>query len=701
MKPGIITFGALALVATGVVAQQRPRGDDQNRGAPAAIDLSREHKAGKLVYRMKVDGDSAPRRALEASVGAVRGKEIFNGLLYEMELAPGADLRAALTKLSADPRVKYAQPSWIYHVDNTPNDPSFTSQWGWDQANDADIDATEAWDTATDATAALIAVIDTGIDYNHQDLAANIWVNPDEIAGNGIDDDANGWIDDIHGADTVNNDGDPMDDHSHGTHCAGTIGAVGNNGVGVTGASWNARIMALKFLDAGGSGDTADAVEAIDYAVRKEAHVTSNSWGGYGTDQALYDAIDAAGDCGQLFVAAAGNNAINIEGQFWLPSGFDLDEIVSIAATNSGDGLAWFSNWGPISVDLAAPGESILSTTPGNGYSYFSGTSMATPHVAGVANMLFALSGTRDGLAVKQWIMDSVDPLPALSGLMVTGGRLNYDAALDQIPAAPTLPSSGILFSLRKNTTIGAQTMFRWDVWHLDPVTGLYTLVYDGLDVQAAPTNIDAVAAMPDGSLLMSFNQTTTMVCLFGGPNGNVVDEQDIVRFVPYSYGSTTFGHFEFYLDGSDIGLDTVDEDIDALALDGTGNLLISTQGQFSVPGLSGFNEDVLLFAPTALGKNSAGSISMFLRGQDPDVKLGQSTENIDAIDFDSATNTMFISTDGNFQVPVSLTGQNDDILEFVGTAWGTNPAGTFTIGFDGAPYGLDPHDTDALEILP
>ncbi|MBL8841085.1 MAG: S8 family serine peptidase [Planctomycetes bacterium] len=701
MKLGVVSIGALALATAGVVAQQRPRAPEARPGQPAAFDLSREHKPGKVVYRMAVDGDSTPRRALEESVGALRGKEIFDGLLYEMELAPGADLGAALAKLNADPRVKYAQPSWIYRIDNTPNDPSFSAQWGWDQANDADIDAPEAWDTATDATAALVAVIDTGVEYTHPDLAANMWVNPGEIAANGIDDDGNGWIDDVHGVDTVNNDGDPMDDHFHGTHCAGTIGAHSNNGVGVTGACWNARIMAIKFLDAGGSGDTADAVEAIDYAVDMEAHVTSNSWGGYGTDQALYDAIDASGDCGQLFCAAAGNSAINIEGQFWLPGGFDLDEILCVAATNSGDGLAWFSNYGAVSVDVGAPGDSIYSTFIGSSYAYLSGTSMATPHVAGVATMLFAQSGYRDGQAVKQWIMDSVDPIPALAGITVTGGRLNFDKALDEIPAAPTLPSSGILFSLRKHTTIGAQTMFRWDVWHLDPVTGIYTIVYDGLDVQAAPTNIDAVCALPDGSLLMSFNQTTTMVCLFGGPNGNVVDEQDVVRFVPYSYGSTTFGHFEFYLDGSDVGLDTVDEDIDGLALDGAGNLLISTQGKFSVPGLAGFNEDVVLFAPSALGKDSAGTFSMFLRGQDTDVRLGQNTENVDAIDFDLATSTLFLSTDGNFQVPFNQFGQNDDILEFVGSAWGSNPAGTFTIGFDGAPYGLDPHDTDALDILP
>ena len=474
MKPRTVTLSALAAVAAGVTAVSLTASQQSATpvpGLPANIDLSREHRADKIVYRMAIDGDVATQHALEESVGAVHGKAIYRDQLFELVVKPGTELRAALIALNADPRVKYAQPSWIYHLDNTPNDPSFTAQWGWDQANDADIDAPEAWNTATDGSNALVAVIDTGVQYDHPDLAANMWVNPDEIAGNAIDDDGNGWVDDIYGADTVNNDGDPMDDHFHGTHVAGTIGAVGNNGVGVTGACWTAKIVALKFLDASGSGDTADALETLDYCVDKEIHLSSNSWGGYGVDTALYDGIDDAGTCGHLFVAAAGNNSLNIEGQNWLPGGYDLDNVICVAATHSTDGLAWFSNYGPVSVDLAAPGDSIYSTYLGSTYNYLSGTSMATPHVAGVATMLFSLSGTRYGLDVKDWILNSVDALPALSGLMVTGGRLNFNQALQQIPAAPTLPSSGVLFSLRRNTTVNAITMYRWDIWHLDPVT--------------------------------------------------------------------------------------------------------------------------------------------------------------------------------------------------------------------------------------
>ena len=218
----------------------------------------------------------------------------------------------------------------------------------------------------------LVGVIDTGVDYNHPDLAANIWTNPGEIAGNGIDDDGNGYIDDVHGYDFVNNDGDPMDDNGHGTHFSGTIGGVGNNGIGVAGVNWNVKIMALKFLDSGGSGSTANAVAGVQYATMMGVDVTSNSWGGGGFSQALYDAIDAAGAANIAFVAAAGNNGANNDTSPAYPAAYDLPNIISVAATDDNDELASFSNYGAASVDLGAPGVDILSTLPGNQYGLLS-----------------------------------------------------------------------------------------------------------------------------------------------------------------------------------------------------------------------------------------------------------------------------------------------------------------------------------------
>ncbi len=673
---------------------------------PKWVDLRREHTPRDVIFALNVAPTPAVRASLARRVGAVSQRVLWAGQLFLLTLPEGADLVAALETLNADPRVRYAEPNSIYHVGaTTPDDPSFPSQWGFNEANDHDIDAPEAWDLQTDASSVIVAVIDTGIDYTHPDLAANIWTNPGEIAGNGIDDDGNGYVDDIHGIDVVNGDSDPMDDHGHGTHVSGTIGAVSNNATGVAGCCWKARIMGVKFLSAGGSGTEADAVVGLAYAVANGAQLSNNSWGGFGFDQGLYDAIKLAGDSCHLFCAAAGNSAIDIEGQQWIPGGYDLDNIVCVAATDINDNRAWFSNWGAVSVDLAAPGDGILSTWPGNNYISISGTSMATPHVCGVATMLFARSGITDDLQVKKWLMDSVDPNAAFAGLTVTGGRLNYRAALDQIPAPPTLPTSGILLSLDADTTIGSFSCAKGDVIHLDPTTGIYSMLLKlgAVLPSATPPNVSAVGKLADGSLLLAFDTQVAIPCLKGGPNGNLVDPQDLVRFVPLQWGDATLGHFEFYFDGSDVGLDTTSEGLDGVTLDGAGNLLLSTKGKYSVNGgaLAGKHSDVLAFAPTALGAVTAGTFSLFFNGRDADVKLGSPGENVDAISFDPATHSLTLSTGGNFRVPPSQFGQNDDLLLFAGTQWGSDTNGTFTIPFDGALYGLDPSNVDAVELLP
>jgi subtilisin family serine protease len=210
----------------------------------------------------------------------------------------------------------------------------------------------------------MVGVIDTGIDYNHPDLAANVWTNPLEIPGNGIDDDGNGYVDDVHGYDFVNRDGDPMDDHGHGTHVAGTIAAVANNGIGVAGVSWHAKVMALKFLDAGGSGWVSDAVEALNYATDMGAKITNNSWGGGEYSTALRDAIAAANSAGAVFVAAAGNSANNNDATPFYPAGYEGPNVIAVAATDASDTLAVFSNFGRNTVQLGAPGVGIYSTVP-------------------------------------------------------------------------------------------------------------------------------------------------------------------------------------------------------------------------------------------------------------------------------------------------------------------------------------------------
>ena len=368
---------------------------------------------------------------------------------------PRKRVKALVRWLKQQPDVLYAEPDYLIQLDpddptpsgevlssegpgNYPVDPSFGLLWGMNNEGqeggtpDADIDAPEAWLLQTGAPDIVVGVIDTGVDYDHEDLAANMWVNPGEIPNNGLDDDGNGYVDDIHGWDWVNNDRDPDDDHDHGSHCAGTIAGVGDNGIGVTGVAWNTQIMALKFLDSNGSGYLSDAIYAIDYATANGARVTSNSWGGGGYSQAMADSIEAAGEAGVLFVAAAGNSSRDNDASPTYPSSYEFPCVLSVAATTRFDEPAYFTNYGATSVDLGAPGAEIFSTKQAGTYGYFSGTSMATPHVSGAAAMILGKNPLLTPVQVKEILMSSVDPIPALDGLTVTGGRLNLRRALDQ-----------------------------------------------------------------------------------------------------------------------------------------------------------------------------------------------------------------------------------------------------------------------------
>jgi subtilisin family serine protease len=361
--------------------------------------------------------------------------------LQKLRVGGDLALEAALAALRADPHVLYAEPDYTVRMTDIPTDPRFSEQWDLHNTGqsggtiDADIDAAEAWNVTTGSGSVVVAVIDTGVDYLHPDLAGNIWVNVDEIPGNGLDDDNNGYVDDVRGYDFYNDDANPMDDNNHGTHVAGTIGAIGDNSAGVAGINWDVQIMPLKFLGADGSGTTSDAIEAIRYAVANGAQISNNSWGGDPFSNAMFDAIRDARDAGHIFVAAAGNGnflgiGLNNDATPFYPASYNLDNIVAVAATDHNDQLAVFSNYGASSVELAAPGVSILSTTRNNSYGYSSGTSMAAPHVAGALSLLWDYE---PGLTYRQVIdrvLGSVDPIESLEGRVTTGGRLNVAAAL-------------------------------------------------------------------------------------------------------------------------------------------------------------------------------------------------------------------------------------------------------------------------------
>lgn len=391
----------------------------------------------------------------------VPGLEVLRGLGLVGQLlvqAPGVDADTMAGWLAGEADIASFEPNVLIQSQQLPNDPSFGQLWGLNNTGqsggtvDADIDAPEAWDLTRGSPNVVIAIIDTGVDYTHGDLSANMWHNPGEIAGDGIDNDYNGYVDDVYGWDFVNSDNNPTDDYGHGTHVAGTIGAVGNNSVGVTGVNWTVQMMALKFLDSAGSGSLADAVSAINYAtLMKRDHgvnlvALNNSWSGGGYYSSLYSAISAAGAEDILFVAAAGNGGPdgkgdNTDAKPEYPASYNLANIIAVAATDRNDARASFSNYGATTVDLAAPGVSIYSTQPNNAYASMNGTSMATPHVTGVAGLLAAYNPAATAAEIKQAIMDGVDPIASMAGKCVTGGRLNAYGALEAL-GVPTAPAS-------------------------------------------------------------------------------------------------------------------------------------------------------------------------------------------------------------------------------------------------------------------
>lgn len=327
------------------------------------------------------------------------------------------------------------------HADTLPNDPQFAEQWALNNLGQnggkakADIAALKAWLQTQGSQEVVVAVLDSGVDYSHKDLVSNMWFRPDHVPQ--YTDDELGTFDDVKGFDANINASDPMDDNGHGTHCAGIIGAEGNNGEGIAGINWNVQIMPLKFLGRGGFGTTKNAIEAINYAIdRKQkgvnVRVINASWGSTSRSKALEDAIRAAGEQGILFVAAAGNNAGDNDKRPHWPSNYDLPNVISVAALDRSDVLASFSNFGIKTVHIAAPGRDILSTWLNNDYREASGTSMAAPQVSGVAALILANEPDLSVEKLRDRILKSVDKIDSLTGKIENGGRLNAAKALGQ-----------------------------------------------------------------------------------------------------------------------------------------------------------------------------------------------------------------------------------------------------------------------------
>ena len=431
------------------------------------------------------------------------------------------NVAALLRDVGSELGIAYIEPNYIIRVRAVPNDPSFPQQWALLNSSrpGADIGATSAWNISTGSAANVAAVVDTGIDYTHPDLASNIWSAPSSFTVN-----VGGLIVTCpagsHGFNAITSSCDPMDDNSHGTHVAGTIGAASNNGAGVAGINWTTRIMGLKFIGSNGSGDVASAVKAIEFAIQVKARFTgsatpvnvrvlSNSWGGAGFSQSLLDEINKANANDMLFVAAAGNNSSNDDVTPFYPAAYKAPNIITVAATDSNDNLAGFSDYGQTTVHLGAPGDTILSTIPGGGYAFYSGTSMATPHVSGAA-MLVLSACSLNTAALKNNLLGNVDPITSLAGKTATGGRLNVGRAIQVCSGGGTVAAALSGISVSPNAITSGQT-----------ATGTVTLSAaagaGGVPVSLsssypAGANLPATVTIPQGAASATFAVTAGTV---------------------------------------------------------------------------------------------------------------------------------------------------------------------------------------------
>ena len=554
---------------------------------------------GDIILGFKAGVSQTEQAAVlgKAGAAATHSWGFINAALAHV---PDAKRDELIKKLEADPRVRYAEPNYIVHADaqNVPNDPSFGLLFGMNNTGqtvqgtagtpDADIDAPEAWTHTTGSSNVIVGVVDTGVDYTHPDLAANIWTNPGENCGSsdptivctqrtdGIDNDSNGYVDDVHGYDFVNHDGDPMDDMAtvyHGTHVSGTIGGVGDNGVGVAGVNWHVKIMALKFLNSGGSGSTSDAVTAFAYAKLMHANLTSNSWGGGGFSQSLLDAINTNGAAGILTVAAAGNSSSDDDSSPAYPAGYDTRYLIGVAATDNNDVLASFSSYGRHTIMLAAPGVNIYSTQAGNSYQYLSGTSMATPHVAGAAALLLSVFPSLLPKQISAILGRTSDPKPSVSGITISGGRLNVNNAV-----TCSGPKIEFVTPHDGDTTGVNQTV------HVDLLAGDCGSAITSMTLTANGSPVSLTNA-GGGEWTGDYTPTSTGTVTFHAfaSDGSATDTQDAVVSVAQNYTCTpaTYAPIDATL-GTNLNL-PFDDSYTTVALPFTFSLYGQAQSQITV----------------------------------------------------------------------------------------------------------------------
>lgn len=543
-----IVVGVSMALATGTAAANGKQADDDSLLVVFKASATKEQRLDLITHA------GGTLRALDNRGRDMAMRNIADGRIAKVNVRNAKQRDALIKRLSNHPLVDVAEPNYIISINDTkssdfnilatPDDPGFGDMWALENTGQSggtpgvDIDARPAWDITTGDSNVVIGVIDSGVDYTHPDLADNMWVNPGEVCDNGEDDDGNGVVDDCYGYSAVNGNGDPMDGNGHGTHVAGTIGASSNNGEGVTGVNWDVEIVGCQFLGADGTGSTAAAIECIDYMTNLKVNhgvnlvATNNSWGGGAYSESLKTAIADSIDQGIMFVSAAGNDGIDSDVTASYPGGYDLDGIVNVANTTRTDSLSGTSTYGAVSVDLGAPGTEILSTYLDGGYATASGTSMASPHVAGVAGLIWSIAPHLSVTEVKQILMDSGESIPALAGKTASGNRLN---ALNALIAADPDPAYRLtLTPSNQEIVAGDSTTLTLDVGSIADWSGAVDL---------------SVSAEPQLDVSLSSNQAQ---------NGETVDVQVTTT------EETAWGEHVITVSGTDVETGEMTRDVSA-----------------------------------------------------------------------------------------------------------------------------------------